>query len=155
MHSFLNTGHTGIADSKGTIYDFAGPYTIGVGKLTFSAPTRYIVLDPARCSLQGWDEGVREGCEIYKGRMHNIVLDNCHSHVAKCLNIMGYGKILLDYVYCLTITFVDKKSDYEMIRIGVWVFFSGKFVSVGSFVQTYLPFTIIVLIIAFLSGFFS
>lgn len=87
-------GHTGIADSKGTIYDFAGPYTIGVGKLSFSAPTRYIVLDPARCSLQGWDEGVREGCEIYKERMHNICLDNCHSHVAKCLNVMGYGKIV-------------------------------------------------------------
>ena len=24
-------GHTGISDSEGVIYDFAGPYTIGIG----------------------------------------------------------------------------------------------------------------------------
>lgn len=88
-------GHTGIADSRGVIYDFAGPYTIGVGKLTFSPPTRYIQLDPAFCSQQNWDEGIANGNEVYKQRMHNICCDNCHSHVAKCLNNMGYGKTFL------------------------------------------------------------
>eukprot|EP01040_Poterioochromonas_malhamensis_P011954 gene11954-13042_t len=130
-------GHTGIADSRGVIYDFAGPYTIGVGKLTFSPPTRYIQLDPAFCTDLNWDEGVGNGCEVYKNRMHNIFCDNCHSHVAKCLNNMGYGK----------------RTDYGMVEIGVWVFFQGKFVSFGRFVQTYLPFTIIVAIIVLLSKF--
>lgn len=85
-------GHTGIADSNGTLYDFAGPYTIGVGKLAFGAPTRYLPLDPAFCTKKDWDSAVREGCDIYRERMHNLFCDNCHSHVAKCLNLMGYGK---------------------------------------------------------------
>lgn len=85
-------GHTGIGDSNGTLYDFAGPYTIGVGKLTFSAPTKFYPLDPTLCTLASWDEGIREGNKVYKGRMHNIFCDNCHSHVAKCLNVMGYGE---------------------------------------------------------------
>ena len=93
VKSFYVVGHTGIADSRGVIYDFAGPYTIGVGKLAFSPPTRYIQLDPAYCTDQTWDEGISNGCEVYKHRMHNLFCDNCHSHVAKCLNNMGYGNV--------------------------------------------------------------
>eukprot|EP01039_Chlorochromonas_danica_P009155 gene9158-10106_t len=120
-------GHTGIADSEGCIYDFAGPYTIGVGKLTFSSPAKYLQLDPAKCTLKDWNTGVQGGCDMYRGRMHNIFCDNCHSHVAKCLNIMGY----------------DKRTNFEMVRIGVWMFFSSSFVDFNGVIKTYLPFTII------------
>jgi hypothetical protein len=41
-----------------------------------------------------------------------------------------------------------------MIKIGVWVFFNAKFVSVGAFVKTYLPFTIIVFVLLIVSGVF-
>lgn len=85
-------GHTGICDSTGTIYDFAGPYTVGTGRLAFGKTTRYIQLDPLLCTLEDWDTAIKDGNEIYKHRMHNICCDNCHSHVAKCLNVMGYGK---------------------------------------------------------------
>lgn len=53
-------GHTGISDAEGVIYDFAGPYTIGVGEMAFGNPTRYIQLDPEECSNLSWDEGVEE-----------------------------------------------------------------------------------------------
>ena len=43
-------------------------------------------------------------------------------------------------------------TNYEMIRIGVWVFFQGKFVSVWAFVKTYLPFLIILIFVALASG---
>lgn len=129
-------GHTGIGDSNGVLYDFAGPYTIGVGKLTFGAPTRYVQLDPSKCYFKEWNYGVEQGCELYSQRMHNICCDNCHSHVAQCLNTMGY----------------EKMSSYEMIRIGVWVFFYGRFVSMQAFIQTYLPSAILILIILFTSG---
>jgi len=33
-------GHTGICDSEGVIWDFAGPYTIGREKMAFGSPTR-------------------------------------------------------------------------------------------------------------------
>jgi transmembrane protein 222 len=121
-------GHTGIGDSSGTLYDFAGPYTIGVGKLTFSPPTKFLQLDPTRCTTNPWDEGVRVANRIYKGRMHNICCDNCHSHVAQALNVMGY----------------DQHSNYGMLQVGVWMFFQARFVSFSSCLQTYLPFLILI-----------
>lgn len=56
----------GIADSRGVIYDFAGPYTIGVDDMAFGRPTRYLQLDPARCSDEHWDEAVARASEIYR-----------------------------------------------------------------------------------------
>lgn len=53
-------GHTGIANSDGVIYDFAGPYTIGVEEMAFGSPTRYIQLNPHECSGMSWDEGIEE-----------------------------------------------------------------------------------------------
>jgi len=93
--SLISVGHTGIGDSQGVIHDFAGPYHINIGSLAFGRTTRYLQLSPDQCHLQDWDMGVKEGCEIYKGRNHNLILDNCHSHVAKCLNTMGYSKYSL------------------------------------------------------------
>jgi hypothetical protein len=89
----LFIGHTGIGDSRGIIHDFAGPYHIGVGHLAFSKPTKYLQLDPSKCFGASWDNGLKEGCDVYSKRMHNICCDNCHSHVAKCLNVMGYSKL--------------------------------------------------------------
>lgn len=76
------------------------------------------------------------GCDVYSERVHNLCCDNCHSHVAHCLNGMGYDRI----------------TNWEMVRIGVWIFFCGRFVSVGAAVKTYLPFTIILLVILFGTG---
>ncbi len=85
-------GHTGICDSQGVIHDFAGPYTITVDQFAFGVPTRYLVLSPELCVDQEWDGAVESGCNVYKGRMHNLFCDNCHSHVAECLNKMRYGE---------------------------------------------------------------
>ncbi len=95
-------GHMGITDSRGIIYDFAGPYTIGVDDMAFGNPTRYIPLDPTKvknllplrhgdndgggtgsgggapCSIdirrldEAWDDAVYNANTIYEGRMHNI-----------------------------------------------------------------------------------
>ena len=47
-------------------------------------------------------------------------------------------------------------SEYNMIHIGVMMFFQGKFVSFSALLKTYLPFTIIVLIIVLAAnGLFS
>jgi len=133
-------GHTGICDSDGVIYDFAGPYTINRGNMAFGAPTRYIQLDPKLCREMDWNRAVQEGCGIYCHRMHNIFCDNCHSHIAKCLNLMAY----------------NNKKDRGMVHIAVWFFFCGSFCSVLDFVKTYLPFCIIATIVALAAtGFFS
>eukprot|EP01041_Mallomonas_annulata_P000820 gene820-1596_t len=119
-------GHMGVCNSNGVIHDFAGPYTIGVGQFAFGAPTRYLVLDPSKCSSISWDDALEEGCEIYSHRMHNICCDNCHSHVAKCLNIMGY----------------ENYSKYDMFVLGAWVFFYGSFTGIGGVLKTFVPFVI-------------
>ena len=124
-------GHTGIADSEGVIFDFAGPYTIGKEYMAFGEPTRYIQLDPRKCVDMDWDAGVNAGCNTYSRRMHNICCDNCHSHVANCLNSMGYGG----------------QRTRGMVWIGAYFFFFGKFTSWGAFSRTYLPVAIIVAII--------
>ena len=38
-------GHTGIGDSKGVVYDFAGPYFISKDDLAFGETHKYVVLD--------------------------------------------------------------------------------------------------------------
>lgn len=124
-------GHTGICDSEGVIWDFAGPYTIGTDDMAFGAPTRYLQLDPDQCKLIDWDKGVAEGNGVYRHRMHNICFDNCHSHVAKCLNAMGYGNI----------------RDRNMFSIGIRMFFFSKFVGMKEFIKTFLPFSIIIIVI--------
>jgi hypothetical protein len=41
-----------------------------------------------------------------------------------------------------------------MVKIGVWMFFYGKFVSPWAFFKTYLPFTILAFLFALLCGAF-
>ena len=131
-------GHTGIAGSDGVIMDFAGPYSIGRGNFAFGAPTKYLQLNPERCSEADFDTAINEGCSIYSQRMHDICFDNCHSHVARCLNVMGYRKY----------------KDYTMFHIGGLCFFFGRFTSIGGFIKTYLPFGIIITLVLWGSGTF-
>lgn len=71
-------GHMGIADSRGVIYDFAGPYTIGEDNMAFGKPVRYITLDPSRANGEGssgaaaFDAAVARGSRDYSKRMHNL-----------------------------------------------------------------------------------
>jgi transmembrane protein 222 len=144
-------GHTGITDSRGVIYDFAGPYTISVDDLSFGKPCRIIRLRPelvkskssqtnnltisesTSLSLSSqqqrlWDISVDISCEVYSGRMHNICCDNCHSHVCKALNEMEYLGI----------------KSWNMITLACWIFFYGEYVSYRRAINMWLPFIIIV-----------
>lgn len=153
-------GHMGIANSRGIhvtnlisivlfwfknvnclgiIHDFAGPYTIGVGDFAFGAPTRYMLLQPDQCFAATWDEGVESGSAEYSKRMHNLCCDNCHSHVARCLNDMKY----------------KSSTNWGMIRLGVMMFFFGKFTGVSGFIKSYLPFGIILCVVLYFTGQFS
>ncbi|KAF0716819.1 hypothetical protein DYB28_000529 [Aphanomyces astaci] len=127
-------GHMGIADSNGVIYDFAGPYSIGEDNFAFGQPTRYLQLSlPASISEDAWDEGVRKGCDVYKKRMHNLCCDNCHSHVARCLNSMAYPCVWGQH--------------WNMIVLCFYCLFFGKFVNLQGFLLTWGPFVVIMAIV--------
>ncbi|XP_018353225.1 PREDICTED: transmembrane protein 222 isoform X1 [Trachymyrmex septentrionalis] len=130
-------GHMGIATSTGVIRDFAGPYYVSEDNMAFGKPTKYWQLDytKAKGGIQGWDAGVAEASEIYKTRMHNLCCDNCHSHVAKALNLMSYGN----------------SNSWNMVKLALLMLLHGKYVSILSFLKTWLPFCVLVTILLVLS----
>ncbi|CAH8826679.1 unnamed protein product [Trichobilharzia szidati] len=126
---FPVVGHMGIANSHGIIYDFAAPYTIGEDQMAFGWPTMYYQPHSKHIpSREIWDKALFEANEVYKGRVHNLLCDNCHSHVAYALNKMRF----------------QDKDNWNMIRVTVLLFFHGKYVSKRHFIASWLPFIILI-----------
>ena len=81
---FPFVGHMGICDSRGYIWDFQGPYSIGRDNMAFGNPTRILQLNPNLCKARRkeqtpaefWDECLYESNCMYSRRMHNICCDN-------------------------------------------------------------------------------
>mmetsp|Transcript_9517 Transcript_9517/g.17300 ORF Transcript_9517/g.17300 Transcript_9517/m.17300 type:complete len:175 (+) Transcript_9517:27-551(+) len=129
-------GHTGIANSRGIASDFQGPYFVGdSGRMAFGPPTRALRIDLEKSNLtsQQWDDAIEEANQVYRGRMHNICCDNCHSHVSNALNRMpmeAYGI-----------------SKWDMVKLCFLIFFRARFLSFGGFLCQFGPFLVVVLII--------
>lgn len=139
-------GHTGIADSRGIISDFQGPYVVGDrGHMAFGAPTKVLKIrfveesnSSEFCHTTQWDEAIQEANAVYRGRMHNLFCDNCHSHVAYALNQMS----VKDYG-------VEK---WDMVKIAILMFFRGRFLSWGAMLQSWGPFLVLLALILFLNS---
>jgi hypothetical protein len=113
-------GHAGICDSRGRVWDFQGPYSIGVNNMAFGRPCRV-----SRCisdSLEVlhdrnipvlWDDAIVKGSRKYSRRFHNLITNNCHHHVAECLN--NYR--------------LNGKENYNQVDVAVRAFFKGRYVS--------------------------
>ena len=113
-------GHTGIGDTKGLIHDFAGPYTVSVDDFAFGETHKYIVLEGI--DRERWDQDLVKADKVYRGRMHNLFCDNCHSHVAQVLN---------NYQY-------KGKTNWNMVDVWWLCCTQSKFVSWGHFFWTYI-----------------
>uniref|UniRef100_A0AC11CBZ8 Transmembrane protein 222 n=1 Tax=Ovis aries TaxID=9940 RepID=A0AC11CBZ8_SHEEP len=103
---------------------------------------RYWKLDPAQVYASGpnaWDTAVHDASEEYKHRMHNLCCDNCHSHVALALNLMRY----------------NNSTNWNMVTLCFFCLLYGKYVSVGAFVKTWLPFVLLLGIILTVSLVFN
>lgn len=120
-------GHTGICDSKGKIYDFAGSKYIGEDELSFGDPIKYVQLQPCK----NWDRALAMGNEKYSEEDHNLFCNNCHSHVACVLNFMKY----------------KNKSSYNMIYIWWYCLIYSKYTSWCGIFKTYMGWIIIALVI--------
>jgi len=126
-------GHLGIATTEGIIRDFAGPYYVSTDNMAFGAPTKYWTLDPSRANggSTAYDRAVGEASDVYSGRMHNLCCDNCHSHVARALNIMEY----------------NGSTRWNMVTLALLMLIHGKYVSCGAAIKTWLPFFILAAIL--------
>lgn len=103
--------------------------------MAFGRPTRALKLD-VETEVEGgyeeYDASIREANEVYRGRMHNLFCDNCHSHVAYAMNLMKYGR----------------STNWNMVNLCFMVFFKGKFLggTKDIYIQ-FVPFFILVFVI--------
>ena len=126
-------GHTGIANSKGIIHDFAASYFVSIDDFNFGKPTKYLQLDLNDKEKYEYDKAIEKGDLKYRTFIHNLFTNNCHSHVAYVLNQLKY----------------KGKSNYNMVDI-CWILIKeGKYINFWAFIKTYLGFFIFLLIIAF------
>jgi transmembrane protein 222 len=127
-------GHLGIADSNGVASDFQGPYYVGdAGAMAFGPPTRALVVRGFEDDPDHWDGAIREANRVYRGRMHNICCDNCHSHVAFALNRAGAK--------------AHGVERWDMVKLAALLFFKGRFLSWGAVLYQFGPFVTIILIV--------
>uniref|UniRef100_A0A915AL86 Transmembrane protein 222 n=1 Tax=Parascaris univalens TaxID=6257 RepID=A0A915AL86_PARUN len=118
-------GHMGIATSRGIIRDFAGSYCVNENEMAFGWPTRYLKLDVNKVvgGVEAWDRAVRSASDEYNNHVHNLMCDNCHSHVALALNEMRYAQ----------------RRNYNMFYLGTEMLFRGRYVGFGGFLKQWLP----------------
>jgi hypothetical protein len=67
-------GHLGIANSRGVVYDFIGPYMIGQRVLAFGGTSRYLQLCPERIpgGAEAWDAAIDAANSVYCQKVHNL-----------------------------------------------------------------------------------
>lgn len=122
-------GHTGITSGSGAITDFSGPFTVTVNSFMFGPPRRIWTLenvDPTE-----YDRAVLCAARVYGKRMHNLIVDNCHSHVAYALNEMRY----------------QGRGDWTMLKVWFAIMAKGRWVSLYSACATLAPFCCLLLIV--------
>lgn len=77
-----------------------------------------------------YDAAVASAAITYGKKMHNLLFDNCHSHVALVLNELEY----------------DRKRNWNMVRVFVAIWCRGRWVSAKDAVVVLLPVALVVLI---------
>ena len=116
-------GHMGVCDSEGNIFDFGGP--VNKNNFMFGNPTRFIRCQPS--DVSEWDTAVRSAnCEFRK-HSHDIVMDNCHHHVAHALNELRYGGV----------------RAWSAVYLATWMFFCGRFTDVCGVLRFGIPIAVL------------
>jgi len=60
--------------------------------------------------LKRWDAAIENASKKYEGMMHNLIMNNCHSHVATALNELEYRD----------------HTQWNTLLLIILVFFAGK-----------------------------
>ena len=79
---------------------------------------------------EDYDKAIKLADKTYCKRMHNICCDNCHSHVAKALNILNY----------------KGKNNYTMVHVWWMLLTGGKYLTWGHLLCTYVGYILIAII---------
>ncbi|KAL7714344.1 PPPDE domain-containing protein [Entamoeba marina] len=130
-------GHAAISDDDGYIYDFQSSYSIGKRKHTtcFGTVLKYVVLD-LNVPVTDYNNAILTTNEKYEHLTHNLVIQNCHSHVADVLNTIAYRN----------------KTNWNNLSLLHLLITESKYVNTASILRTYGPFVILtsLMLIAFI-----
>ena len=81
---------------------------------------------------EAWDAAVLKASKIFETRLHCMVCGNdCHSHVAVALNLMGYGGF----------------SWWNKVILAAWIFFGGRHTTWVSVATTWIGPALVALIV--------
>lgn len=128
-------GHTGIANSDGVIYDFGGSYYIAVDNFTFGRPTKFLRLDPSKAQGRDWNDAIQVSADRFGEQRHNIIVNNCHNHVADALNELKY----------------NGKSDYTQLDVFLMMTLHSEYVGIRGFLMQWGMFILLLALIAMLA----
>lgn len=129
---FLPTiGHTGIANSKGVIYDFSDDYQVTVDNFSYGSPTKFYQFQPTRMPLgeQSWDQAITEISDYYSKTRHTFCFNNCHQYIASVLNKVNY----------------DGRKDWTQTHVWRFITYESQYVNWIGFVRQWVPFITIML----------
>ena len=85
-----------------------------------------------RNEAEAWDAAVLKASKMFETRLHCMVCGNdCHSHVAVALNLMGYGGF----------------SWWNKVILAAWIFFGGRHTTWGSVVATWIGPALVAMIV--------
>jgi hypothetical protein len=130
-------GHLGICDSKGRLHDWGGgPIRACAPRgMMFGEPARYIQMRPA--DVAAWDDAIAQADEEYRRYMHCMLFGHdCHSHVARVLNILRVGGC----------------TCHNKVVIAATVFFFGRHTGVAGCAATWVGFALLLMVYFFVHG---
>ena len=136
---FPFVGHLGITDAAGRLHDWGGGPIAPCHprRMMFGAPARFIQFRPR--DREAWDAAIARADNEYLDYIHCMLCgSDCHSHVARALNILRVGGC----------------ACHNKVVLAAAVFFCGRHTGVAGFVNTWFGFAIL-LTIALVSHFLA
>lgn len=128
-------GHVGVTDSKGCVYDFEGPYTIGRGCMLFGHPVQRwkVNVDPKQ-----WDDAIERISNKFTHINYNLITSNCHYYAAAVLQEAKVKQIP---------PFAGNWVDGATVQIIYGLILHGRIKSFGGLIKTWLPFLLFLFLI--------
>lgn len=152
-------GHTGIANSKGVIYDFSDDFDVTVDNFSFGTATKYyqfdtrlikpmkrtksqleLHADPERDIAHAWDKAIEDTTRYYVRTRHSIFFNNCHQYISTVLNKVHYAH----------------RTNWTQTEVCHLITFRSKYVGFTGFIRQWWPFLVIlfgfILLMCLLAG---
>ena len=126
-------GHTGIANSRGIIYDFSDDFQVSIDNFSFGSPTKYYQLSPSEIigGATAWDKAIHDTSEQYGRTRHNFCFNNCHQYIAGVLNQVRFGGV----------------TDWTQTDVWSMITFKSSYTNYLGFVRQWLPFIAFVIVL--------